>query len=249
MSLSEINKREKDFHNKLHLSEELERKSQGKFYKALYGLYSDFLNILENETKTKQVLDFGCGTGNFTEKVINFDPRKIVAVDISEEAIKKAKNNPSLNRKNIEYRVENCEDLSLNSDSFDVAYGSGILHHLNLNKSLSELKRILKKDGKIVFIEPMATNPVINLYRKFTPNARTSDEHPFRLSDIELIKSLFVNVEVKYYGFLTLIFFLFYKEPEKSNLFQILKKMDEKILNSRYFKFLAWSVLIKAKKG
>ena len=53
MSFSEINKREKDFHNKLHLSEELERKSQGKFYKALYGLYSDFLYILKNETKTK----------------------------------------------------------------------------------------------------------------------------------------------------------------------------------------------------
>ena len=249
MSLSEINKREKDFHNKLHLSEELERKSQGKFYKALYGLYSDFLYILKNETKKKDVLDFGCGIGNFTEKVINFNPKKIVAVDISEQAIKKAKNNSSLNRKNIEYRVENCEDLNLNSDSFDVAYGSGILHHLNLSKSLSELKRILKKDGKIIFIEPMATNPIINLYRKFTPNARTSDEHPFRLSDIELIKSLFVNVEVKYYGFLTLVFFLFYKEPEKSNLFQILKKMDERILNSRYFKFLAWSVLIKAKKS
>ena len=249
MSLSEINKREKDFHNKLHSSEDFERKSQGKFYKALYGLYSDFLNILKNETKTKDVLDFGCGIGNLTEKVINFYPKKIVAVDISEEAIKKARNNPNLNKKNIEYRVENCEDLNLNSDSFDVAYGSGILHHLNLNKSLSELKRILKKDGKIIFIEPMATNPIINLYRKFTPNARTSDEHPFKFGDIELIKSLFVNVEVKYYGFFTLIFFLFYKEAEKSSLFQILKKMDEKILNSRYFKFLAWSVLIKAEKG
>ena len=249
MSLSEINKREKDFHNKLHLSEELERKSQGKFYKALYGLYSDFLNILKNETKAKYVLDFGCGTGNFTGKVINFNPKKIVAVDISEEAIKKAKNNSNQNSENIEYRVENCEDLSLNSDSFDIAYGSGILHHLNLNKSLSELKRILKKDGKIIFIEPMATNPIINLYRKFTPNARTTDEHPFKLSDVEFIKSLFANVEVKYYGFLTLVCFLFYKEPERSNLFRILKKMDEKILNSRYFKFLAWSVLIKAKKS
>ena len=249
MNLSEINKREKDFHNKLHLSEELKREKQGKFYKALYGLYSDFLNILKDETKTKYVLDFGCGTGNFTEKVINFNPKKIVAVDISEEAIKKAKNNSNLNSKNIEYRVENCEDLSLNSDSFDIAYGSGILHHLNLNKSLSELKRILKKDGKIIFIEPMATNPIINLYRKFTPNARTSDEHPFKLSDIEFIKSLFANVEVKYYGFLTLVCFLFYKEPEKSTLYKVLKKMDEKILNSRYFKFLAWSVLIKAKKS
>ena len=76
MSLSEINKREKNFHNKLHLSEELKRKSQVKFYKALYGLYSDFLNILKNEAKTKDVLDFGCGTGNFTEKVINFNPKK-----------------------------------------------------------------------------------------------------------------------------------------------------------------------------
>ena len=183
------------------------------------------------------------------KKLLILIQKKIVAVDISEEAIKKAKNNSNLNSKNIEYRVENCEDLSLNSDSFDIAYGSGILHHLNLNKSLSELKRILKKDGKIIFIEPMATNPIINLYRKFTPNARTSDEHPFKLSDIEFIKSLFANVEVKYYGFFTLVCFLFYKEPEKSNLFQILKKMDEKILNSRYFKFLAWSVLIKAKKS
>ena len=51
-----------------------------------------FLNILKDETKAKYVLDFGCGTGNFTEKVINFNPKKIVAVDISEEAIKKAKN-------------------------------------------------------------------------------------------------------------------------------------------------------------
>ena len=48
MSLSEINKREKDFHNKLHLSEELKREKQGKFYKALYALYSDFLNILKD---------------------------------------------------------------------------------------------------------------------------------------------------------------------------------------------------------
>ena len=137
----------------------------------------------------------------------------------------------------------------MDSNSFDIVYGSGILHHLDLKKSLNEINRVLKKDGTIIFVEPLATNPLINIYRKFTPNARTSDEHPFRLSDIELIKSLFVNVEVKYYGFLTLVFFLFYKEPEKSNLFQILKKMDERILNSRYFKFLAWSVLIKAKKG
>ena len=104
-------------------------------------------------------------------------------------------------------------------------------------------------EENIFFISDSESEDTKPLYRKFTPNARTSDEHPFKFSDIEFIKSLFSNVEVKYYGFLTLVFFLFYKEPENSHLFQILKKMDEKILNSRYFKFLAWSVLIKAKKS
>lgn len=249
MSLSEINKREKKFHNQLHLSGELNRKNQNKFYKALFSLYRDFLEKLKIETKTKKVLDFGCGIGNLTERVINFNPKKVVAVDISDEAIKKAKDKPNVKNKNIEFRVENCEKLNLNSNSFDLAYGSGILHHLDLNKSLREIKRILKDDGKIIFIEPLATNPFISLYRKLTPEARSKDEHPFKFSDIEFIKSLFKNVEVKYYGFFTLIFLKLYNDPEKSKIYKLLSKADEIILNSKYFKFLAWSVLINAQKN
>ena len=53
-------------------------------------------------------------------------------------------------------------------------------------------------------MEPLGTNPLINIYRKFTPNARSPDEHPFKSEDIKLINSIFKNVEIKYYGFLTL---------------------------------------------
>ena len=249
MSLSDINQREKKFHNELHKSGGEDRTHQNKYYKALYALQKDFLKDLEIETNLKDVLDYGCGTGNFAEKVKSFNPKKIVAVDISEEAIKKARKNLKTNSEKIEFRVENCEKLNLSSDSFDVAYGGGILHHLNLNKSLEELKRILRKDGKIIFVEPLATNPVINLYRKFTPKARSIDEHPFTFDDIKLIKSTFKNVEIKYYGFFTLLFFKFYKYPESSKLFKILSSLDKLFLNSRFFKFLAWSVLIKAKKN
>ena len=249
MSLSEINVRERNFHNQLHLSGGEDRLQQNKFYKALYSLQIDFLDSLKRKTKSKDVLDYGCGTGSFTEKVIAFQPKKIVAIDISEEAIKKAKNKPEAENKNVEYRVENCENLNLNSDTFDVAYGGGILHHLNLNKSLNELNRVLRKDGTIIFVEPLATNPLINLYRKFTPKARSSDEHPFRFNDIKLIETIFKNVEIKYYGFLTLIFFLFYKSPENSKIFKFLSAIDKIILNTKYLKFLAWSVLIEAKKN
>ena len=249
MSLSDINQRERKFHNQLHLTGNEDRTHQNKYYKALHALQKDFLKDLEIETNLKDVLDYGCGTGNFAEKVKSFNPKKIVAVDISEEAIKKARKNLKINSEKIEFRVENCEKLNLNSDSFDVAYGGGILHHLDLNKSLEELKRILRKDGKIIFVEPLATNPIINIYRKLTPKARSVDEHPFTFDDIKLIKSTFKNVEIKYYGFFTLLFFKFYRYPETSRFFKLLSAIDKLFLNSKYFKFLAWSVLIKAKKS
>ena len=165
----------------------------------------------------------------------------------SKQAIKRAKD--KLENPKINFKVDNCENLSLESNTFDIAYGSGILHHLDLKKSLGELNRVLKKNGIIVFAEPLATNPLINIYRKFTPGARSADEHPFKFDDINLIKSEFKNVEIKYYGFLTLIFLPFYKSPENSNLFKILSSLDNLLFKIKFLKFLAWSILIKGQKN
>ena len=193
MNLSEINRREKEFHDELHILNK--RRFQNKFYKAVYNLYEDFFNILKTKVQSKDVLDYGCGIGNFAEKVSNFKPKKLVAIDVSEEAIKKAKSETKSGENKIDYRVENCENSNLSSGAFDIIYGSGILHHLNLNKSLKELSRMLKKGGIMLFAEPMATNPIINIYRKFTPKARSVDEHPLVFQDIKLIESMFKNVE------------------------------------------------------
>jgi ubiquinone/menaquinone biosynthesis C-methylase UbiE len=247
MDLSEINRREKEFHNELHILNK--KRFESKFYKAAYSLYEDFFNILKTKVQSKDVLDYGCGIGNFAEKVSNFKPKKLVAIDVSEEAIKKAKSETKSGENKIDYRVENCENSNLSSGAFDIIYGSGILHHLNLNKSLKELSRMLKKGGIMLFIEPMATNPIINIYRKLTPKARSADEHPLIFQDIRLIESMFTNVEIKYYGFLTLIFFPFYKSPENSKLFRFISGIDRIILKTKYLRFLAWSVLVKAEKN
>ena len=57
----------------------------------LFILREDFIKLLKVKTKSAQVLDYGCGIGNSAQEVSTFGPKKIVAVDISEEAIKKAK--------------------------------------------------------------------------------------------------------------------------------------------------------------
>ena len=244
MVLSKINIREKEFHNKLHSSGS--PRSENKYYKALHNLYDDFLILLQNKTPGKKVLDFGCGNGVYTEKVLNFNPSKITAIDISEKAIEVAK---SKNHKMVDYIVENCENTKLNSNSFDLIYGVGILHHLKLNDAVKEIERLLKKNGNIIFIEPLGTNPAINLYRKLTPNSRSADEHPLTFNDIKYFRSLFSKVKVNYYGFFTLLFLPMYKSPRDSKIFFILSKVDQILFKIPFFKFLAWSILIEAEKN
>ena len=205
MSLTEINLREKKFHN------ELQSKSKGRyediFYKALYGMYKDFNTYLSAKATNKIVLDYGCGTGSVTEKIARLNPSKLFGVDISEVSIKKAMESAKNSNLQIDYTVGNCEDTKFKTETFDLIFGSGILHHLNLNKSVIEINRILKSNGEMVFLEPLGTNPLINIYRKLTPKSRSIDEHPFLKKDFDFIDSLFSQVTVKYYGFFTLIFF------------------------------------------
>ena len=247
MSLTEINLREKKFHN------ELQSKKKGRFenifYKALYNMFKDFDLYISKKAKDKTMLDYGCGVGNNAQKFAEANPSKLFGIDISEVSINKAIENAKSLNLQIDYLVDNCEETKFKTETFDLVFGSGILHHLNLEKSVREINRILKKNGEMVFLEPLGTNPLINFYRKLTPKSRSLDEHPFLGEDFKFINSLFNKVTVKYYGFFTLIFFLFYRNPKKSLMFKIISKLDDYFFKIKYFKNFAWSVMVVAKKN
>jgi len=247
MNLTEINLREKEFHNKLQSRDK--GRFENIFYRALYNMYEDFSAYTSKKAKNKIVLDYGCGAGNVSQKIATSNPLKLFGIDISEISINNAIENAKKLNLKINYSVDNCEKTQFKAKSFDLVFGSGILHHLDLNKSVSEINRILKNNGEMIFLEPLGTNPLINFYRKLTPKARSEDEHPFLKKDFDFISSLFKQVTVKYYGFFTLVFFLFYKNPKKSLTFKILSKLDCYLFKIKYFKSLAWSVLIVAKKN
>ena len=144
--------------------------------------------------------------------------------------------------------VGNCENTTFSDHKFDIVYGLGILHHLQFSKSINEISRILKPEGKLLFIEPLGTNPLINFYRMLTPKSRSKDEHPLLFKDFEMIKSSFKNVNIKYYGFLTLVFFPFYSSND-SKIFKFLVNLDQFLFKTKIFRYFAWSVLITAKKN
>lgn len=247
MSLSDKNIREKEFHNKL------QSKPKGRFenifYKAIINAWDDFFNYLSLNVKNSEVLDYGCGIGPVIEKVIKFNPKKITGIDISDVSISKAKEKfQNLNSK-VELLVDNCEKTKFDDNKFDLVYGLGILHHLQTSKCITEISRILKPKGALLFIEPLGTNPLINFYRALTPGSRSKDEHPLISKDFDIIKENFNSVNLKYYGFLTLVFFPFYKSPNRSIIFKSLVKLDQFLFKIKLFQFFAWSVLITARKN
>jgi len=247
MNLTEINIREKNFHNKLQ--SKTKGRFENMFYKAIYNSSEDFFTYLEDNAKNSEILDYGCGIGSFIEKVIKYNPKKIIGIDISEISINKAKKKAEELKINVDYRVDNCEKTSFDNNSFDVVYGTGILHHLQTDRCLDEIYRILKSNGNLIFIEPLGTNPIINLYRKLTPNSRSKDEHPLVNQDFKYINKKFIDTKIKYYGFLTLIFFPFYRSPNHSKLFRLLAALDQYLFKFKIFQLFAWSVLVIAKKN
>ena len=87
------------------------------------------------------------------------------------------------------------------------------------------------------------------MYRRITPKARSHDEHPLINKDLEYINKKFTKTTIKYYGFLTLVFFPFYKSPDRSKLFKLLANIDQYLFKLKFFQLFAWSVLIVAKKN
>ena len=247
MSLTEINIREKNFHNELQSKKK--SRFENIFYKALFNINEDFFNFLEMNAKNSEILDYGCGVGTLIEKLIKFKPKKIVGIDISEVSINKAKERIKELKSKVDFYVDNCEKTKFNDESFNIVYGTGILHHLEINKCLDEIHRILKPDGNLLFVEPLGTNPIINLYRKLTPNSRSKDEHPLINKDFKYINSKFIDTKIKYYGFLTLVFFPFYRSPNKSKIFRLLADLDQYLFRFKFFQLFAWSCLISAKKN
>jgi ubiquinone/menaquinone biosynthesis C-methylase UbiE len=176
--------------------------------------------------------------------------KKGIGIDISNKEIEKAENKRKTNGiDNIIFRVMDAMNTEFPDKTFDVIHGNAILHHLDLKKSIIEIKRILKDKGVGIFIEPLSTNPVIELYRKLTPKLRTHDEQPFRRKELKMIKYYFPNMKIKYFGFFTLLGVIFRKRKCFNRILEILYLLDDIILgNKSPLKYFAWVCVIEIRK-
>lgn len=152
-----------------------------------------------------QVLEIGCGDGEFTRRLLT-TKAKIIATDITPGVVARGKK--TLVSPNLKFKVVNCEKLPFKDNSFDIVCGISILHHVNPLKTLKEALRVLKPGGQIYFTEPNMINPHIflilhlNWLRKLSENS--PDETALtRWQMTKMLKKIgYQQVVVKNYDFL-----------------------------------------------
>jgi SAM-dependent methyltransferase len=91
---------------------------------------------------------------------------------------------------------------------FDVIYAGNLLHHVDIERTLVELKGLLAPGGRLVTWDPLAYNPIINVYRGRAAAVRTPEEHPLTWADLALFKRHFRLVERRYFWLASLAIFL-----------------------------------------
>jgi SAM-dependent methyltransferase len=125
---------------------------------------ADWMLSQMSATKNSSILEIGCGTGEVSHWIAEKTTAMIVGTDLCAPFIEEAKKKFVL--PNLRYAVLDFNGTdNFNGERFDYIIGNGILHHLywNLDDALVNMKRLLKENGKIIFIEPNYYNPYIYL--------------------------------------------------------------------------------------
>jgi 2-polyprenyl-3-methyl-5-hydroxy-6-metoxy-1,4-benzoquinol methylase len=245
--MNDINKLDKEraFHDQRFGEGVDQRAKLLKYYSVNKHLEEFYTDTISEICQGKELLEYGCGRGERSRKWVRLGA-EVTGIDISSEGIRKARKRSSNGDYRANYFVMDAANTTFDGSTFDIVVGSGIIHHLDLRESYQELSRILKKNGHIVFSEPLGSNPVINLYRALTPKMRTEDEHPLREKDIKLLSEYFHNVEAEYFTLFTLLAVPFRKMPIFIWLLGLLASIDQIVFRVPFLKRFAWMVVIHA---
>ena len=176
-----------------------------------------YQDALAHYSQAAIILDYGCYDGEQTAELLELGPKKIIGIDISEKAIRDAKNRFKGNRK-TSFKTMDAHNMDFKDETFDLVAGKAILHHLDYERAIDEIERVLKPGGHAIFIEPLRDNPGGKLIRWLTPRARTEDELPLSREQIEYANRRFGGGRHRFHNLFSVAFgmisSLFLKNPD-----------------------------------
>ncbi|MGH9421277.1 MAG: class I SAM-dependent methyltransferase, partial [Thermoanaerobaculia bacterium] len=126
----------------------------------------------------------------------------------------------------MHFETADAEDLPFGDASFDRVCGCSILHHLDIDRALREVRRVLRPGGVAIFYEPGAYHPGARLYRRLTPQHHTPDEHPLTTRDLGLIRSVFPTTRISFFDLWSVAAIPLLSLPGGLALLRLLERAD-----------------------
>lgn len=236
--------RERAFHDD-RFADEMSRDAQDKYYWAIKDGRAYYEDRIRTLAVGKDVLEYGCATGDVSHSLAP-TAKSVAGIDISQVAIDKANENAP---ENASFAVMNAEQMDFDDNSFDLLFGSGIVHHLDVETCAKEVSRVLRPGGVALFWEPLGHNVIINAYRGVTPEARTEDEHPLVKGDFDTMKTVFDTVAVNHYGLFTIGGVPLRNTPVGGAAFGIARLLDKAIFTLPGLKWQSWYTVIECQNS
>jgi len=186
------------------------------------------------------ILEIGAGMGENTSFLLETGAR-VLATDISNKSLLVLKNRYNTSR--LVTKVEDMNNLSFDSEKFDVVCSAGSLSYGDNAIVMNEIYRVLKKGGVMIAVDSLNNNPIyrFNRYMHYLKGNR-SKSTLMRMPTMSLIEKYtekFGYAEVKFFGAITWIFPLLSKVLSEQMLTKLSNWVDAKFnIQSSAFKFV-----------
>ncbi len=199
---------EESFHDRWALNERPETIDVIKANEALTSPEMRYIRGQLGDLAGRRLLDVGCGLGE-ASVYFALHGANVTAMDISKGMLDATARLAALHGARLRTHKAAAHRTMLDErEQFDIIYAGNLLHHVDIAKTIRALKPHLAPGGVFASWDPLAYNPVINIYRAIASGVRTVDEHPLRRADIGLLRREFGEVQTRHFWFTTLLIFI-----------------------------------------
>lgn len=263
----QVENKEEKFHDTWAENESIDTVNVIQMNEAITAPEMRYITKFLGNLSGKKLLDLGSGLGE-ASVYFAIQGADVTACDLSNKMLNFSKNLGKKYNVNIKTHKASANSLNLGNKKFDILYTGNLLHHVDIEKVLKISRDALNENGTFVSWDPLAYNPIINIYRLIATKVRTEDEHPLKLRDLKLFKKYFSSVEYKFFWLFTLVIFVLMfivqrKNPNKERFWKVvisaekswkwlyipLASMDNILLKVfPFLKIFCWNVVVIAKK-
>ena len=148
----------------------------------------EFSKIKRNERNKIKILDLGFGAGASNLFFLNKENFKTYGIDISKSACERVKKNIKKSKLNIDIKQASFDSIPYKNSTFDLIVDCRSLQHVDkslLNRSLKEITRILKKNGKLISFFMHSENKKSGFYTNYMTKKKMQNELNKHFKEIE----------------------------------------------------------------